>query len=262
MFPILITIATFFSTLIGGLLALRLRDKLHLILGFSAGAIIGVAFFDLIPEALELAGDAYEANTILALTAVGFAMYLLFDRMVLLHGHGGSLHATPLGFSNAEYREENLSAHRHETKHSHRGIAGAGSLSFHSFLDGAAIGLAMQVSAGVALIVAIGVLSHNFSDGINTVGMILKNTGDRMQAFRWLLADAVAPVLGILSTLFFTIPETQLGLLLALFAGSFLYIGASDLIPESYHAHPKKWTTIMTAVGICFLYIVIKVAGI
>ncbi len=239
MFPILITIATFLSTLIGGLLALRLRDQLHLILGFSAGAIIGVAFFDLIPEALELAGSAYEASTILALTAVGFAVYLVFDRMILLHGHGAD-----------------------HTAHSHRGIAGAGSLSFHSFLDGIAIGLALQVSSGVAAIVAIGVLSHNFSDGINTVGMILKSRGDRAQAFRWLFVDALAPVLGILSTLFFTVPETQLGLLLALFAGSFLYIGASDLIPESYHAHPKCWTTIMTAVGICFLYVVIKLAGV
>lgn len=235
----ILTVATFLSTMIGGLFALRLRDQLHLILGFSAGAIIGVAFFDLIPEALELAGGAYEAGTILALTAVGFALYLVFDRMILLHGHGVD-----------------------HTGHSHRGIAGAGSLSFHSFLDGIAIGLALQVSAGVAGIVAIGVLSHNFSDGINTVGLILKNHGTKTQAFRWLFVDALAPVLGILSTLFFTVPETQLGLLLALFAGSFLYIGASDLIPESYHAHPKWWTTIMTAVGICFLYIVIKLAGV
>lgn len=236
---VLITIAVFFSTLIGGLFALRLRDQLHLILGFSAGAIIGVAFFDLLPEALELADGAYEASAVFALTAVGFAVYLVFDRMILLHGHGAD-----------------------HTGHSHRGIAGAGSLSFHSFLDGIAVGLALQVSAGVAAIVAVGVLSHNFSDGINTVGLILKNNGDKKQAFRWLIVDALAPVLGILSTLFFVLPGTLLGLLLALFAGSFLYIGASDLIPESYHAHPKQWTTIMTAVGICTIYIIIKLAGI
>lgn len=233
---ILITIATFFSTLVGGLFALRLRDRLHLILGFSAGAIIGVAFFDLIPEALELAGDTHEASAILAMTALGFAAYLMLDRMILLHARGDG--------------------------HAHRGIAGAGSLSLHSFLDGAAIGLAMHVSAGVAAIVAIGVLSHNFSDGINTVGLILKNGGDRKQAFRWLLLDAFAPVAGIISTAFFTIPETRLGVLLALFAGSFLYIGASDLIPESHHAHPKHWTTIMTIVGIVTLYIIIKIAGV
>ena len=51
---LLIGLATFMSTLLGGLFALRYRDKLHLILGFSAGAVMGVAFFDLLPEAFSL----------------------------------------------------------------------------------------------------------------------------------------------------------------------------------------------------------------
>ena len=76
------------------------------------------------------------------------------------------------------------------------------------------------------------------------------------------MIDAIAPVIGIASTAFFTVPESSLGLLLALFAGFFLYIGASDLIPESHHAHPKRITTIMTALGIAVMYVVIKVAGI
>lgn len=236
---ILITIATFFSTLVGGLFALRLRDHLHLILGFSAGAIIGVAFFDLLPEALDLAGSAHTASTVLAVTVIGFAIYLILDRMVLLHGHGTDHNAR-----------------------SHRGIAGAGSLSFHSFLDGVGIGLAFQVSAMVGVVVAAAVLSHDFSDGINTVNMILKNGGKRKEAFRWLLVDAIAPTLGLISTFFFMVPSTQLGLLLALFAGFFLYIGASDLIPESYHAHPKQWTTVLTIAGIAVMYIIIKLASI
>jgi len=241
---ILITIAAFFSTLVGGIFALRLRDRLHLILGFSAGAIIAVAFFDLLPEALDLAGGAYSASTILAVTVVGFVAYLALDRMVLLHGHG--------------QHHEGLSA---QAGHSYRGIAGAGSLSFHSFLDGVGIGLAFQVSTAVGAVVAAAVLTHDFSDGINTVGMILKNGGERRRAFRWLLVDAMAPVLGVLSTLFFVLPPTQLGLLLALFAGFFLYVGASDLIPESYHAHPKHWTTILTIAGIATLYIIVKLAS-
>jgi zinc transporter ZupT len=56
----LIAAAAFCATFAGGLFALRLRDKLHLVLGFSAGAVIAVAFFDLLPEALEL-GKAYYA---------------------------------------------------------------------------------------------------------------------------------------------------------------------------------------------------------
>lgn len=234
---ILITTATFFSTLLGGLFALHLKDKLHLILGFSAGAILGVAFFDLLPEALELAGKAYSASTILAVTIIGFTTYLVLDRFMLMHNHAED---------GADDR---------------RGNAGAGSLSFHSFLDGVGIGLAFQVSATVGAIVAAAVLTHDFSDGINTVNLVLKNKGERSKAFRWLLVDAIAPVVGVLSTLFFVLPEDKLGLLLALFSGFFLYIGASDLIPESYHSHPKHWTTIMTVVGIGTLYVIIKLAS-
>src|SRR6185369_8625799 len=111
-------------------------------------------------------------------------------------------------------------------------------------------------------VVAIAVVSHDFSDGINTVNLVLKGGGDRTQAFKWLLADALAPVLGIIATLFFTIPESTLGLVLALFGGFFLYLGASDLIPESHHAHPVWWTTISTVLGVATLYTIIKLAGI
>ena len=236
---ILIAIAAFFSTLIGGLFALRLKDKLHLILGFSAGAILAVAFFDLLPEALDLAGTAYSALTVLTAVVVGFSTYLVLDRLVLLHDHSEDGHG-----------------------HQVRGAAGASSLSFHSFLDGVGIGLAFQVSTTVGAVVAAAVLTHDFSDGINTVNMVLKNGGERARAFRWLLADALAPVAGVLSTLFFAVPASNLGLLLALFSGFFLYIGASDLIPESYHAHPKRWTTIMTIAGIGTLYVIIRLASI
>lgn len=235
-----ISIAVFLATLIGGSFALYLKDRLHLILGFSAGAVIAVAFFDLLPEALALAEVSYGVNTILAITALGFALYLILDRFFLLHTH-------------SEHGE-----HEHNEK---RGRFGALSLSLHSFLDGVGIGLAFQVSAPTGLLVAAAVLVHDFSDGINTVNMIMKAGGSRLKAFQWLLMDAMAPVVGILTTFFFSIHESQLGLLLALFAGFFLYLGASDLIPESHHAHPVYWTTVMTVVGMFVLYIAIRFAG-
>jgi zinc transporter ZupT len=83
-----VTLAAFCATLLGGIFALRLRDRLHLVLGFSAGAIIAVAFFDLIPEALELASSTYDANTIASVIALGFAFYLILDRLIFHHGHG------------------------------------------------------------------------------------------------------------------------------------------------------------------------------
>ena len=220
------------STLLGGLLALRLRDKLHLILGFSAGAVIGVAFFDLLPEAVDFGTKFHSPATILSWTALGFLFYLVLDRILLFHGE-----AAP------------------------RGRFAAAVLCLHSLLDGIAIGLAFQASRGVGIVVAIAVLSHDFSDGINTMNMVLKNRGSRAAAFRWLLLDAAAPAIGVASTRFFTLPGSAFGTVLALFAGFFLYIGASDLIPESYHAHPKFLTTAMTLAGAAVLYLAIALIG-
>ena len=210
-----IAVAAFAATMLGGALALRLRDRLHLILGFSAGAVVAVAFFDLLPEALTLAGGVHDASTVMSFVALGFLLYLLMDRLLVLHSH----------------------AHE-EGDESSRGHARAGSLSLHSFLDGIGIGLAFQVNAAVELIIAAAVLTHDFSDGINTVNVVMRHGGTFKKAVRWLVVDALAPVVGILLTLLFTVSESSLGLLLALFAGFFLYIGASDLIPESHHAHP------------------------
>jgi ZIP family zinc transporter len=240
---IIIAIATFFSTLLGGLFALRLKDKLHLILGFSAGAVLGVAFFDLMPEAIGLADGHYDVAFITSVTALGFIAYMILDRMAIL---------------SCGVPDNHDDGHGHC---SYRGGLGAASLSFHSFLDGTAIGLAFQVSAAVGAIVTTAVLVHDFSDGINTVNLILKeNTSQRKSAFRWLLVDALAPVLGAASTLFYTVPEQTLGIILATFTGFFLYIGASELLPESHHAHPTKLTTGMTVLGMVVLYIAIRIA--
>jgi ZIP family zinc transporter len=229
---VIIAVAAFFSTLLGGLLALRLRDKLHLILGFSAGAVIGVAFFDLLPEAVNFGAKFHSPAVILSFTALGFLSYLVVDRILLFHGDA-----------------------------SVRGPFAAAVLCIHSVLDGVAIGLAFQASHQVGIVVAIAVLTHDFSDGINTMNIVLKNRGDRRQAFRWLLVDAAAPVLGVASTYFFALPGDGFGTALALFAGFFLYIGASDLIPESYHAHPKFLTTAMTLAGAAVLYLAIVLIG-
>jgi zinc transporter ZupT len=229
---IVIAGAAFLSTFLGGLLALKLHDKLHLILGFSAGAVIGVAFFDLLPEAINFGEKFHSPSAILSCSALGFLSYLVLDRILLFHGEAPS-----------------------------RGRFAAGVLCIHSLLDGVAIGLAFQTSHEVGIVVAIAVLTHDFSDGINTMNIVLKNHGRRRQAFRWLMVDALAPVLGIASTHFYTLPGAGFGTALALFAGFFLYIGASDLIPESYHAHPKFLTTAMTLGGAAVLYLAITLIG-
>ncbi len=232
MLLIIIALAAFSSTLAGGLLALGLRDKLHLILGFSAGAVIGVAFFDLLPESLALGSRFHGAGTLLSLTALGFLAYLVLDRLLSFH-----------------------------TDSPPSGALGAAVLCIHSLLDGVAIGLAFQASRSVGIIVAIAVLTHDFSDGINTMNVVLKNRGGRSRALAWLLLDALAPVAGIAATALFDLRIDGFGVVLALFSGFFLYIGASDLIPESYHAHPKFLTTVMTLAGAAVLYAAVRLLG-
>jgi zinc transporter ZupT len=234
-----IAAAAFLCTYAGGLLALRLHDQLHLILGFSAGAVIGVAFFDLLPEALDYGLKYTAPGALVAWTALGFLLYLVLDRILRFHG----------------------STDQHGAGAGSRGVVGAAVLCIHSFLDGIAIGLAFQSSRAVGIIVAIAVLTHDFSDGINTMNIVLRSRGDRAPALRWLLLDAVAPAAGIFSTFFLVLPARDFGIVLALFAGFFLYIGASDLIPESYHAHPKFLTTAMTLAGAVVIYVAVALAG-
>ena len=228
----IIAAAAFASTLAGGLLAIKLRDKLHLILGFSAGAVIGVAFFDLLPEAVDIGGRFHAPNQIFSVAALGFLFYLALDRILSFHAGTGQ-----------------------------RGSVSASVLCIHSVLDGVAIGMGFQTSRSVGIVVAIAVLTHDFSDGINTMNIVLQNGGTRRDALRWLLLDAAAPVLGITSTFLVALPPGGFGTTLALFGGFFLYIGASDLIPESYHAHPKFLTTAMTLFGAAVIYLAVTLFG-
>jgi len=238
-----IACAAFVATFIGGSFALRFRDHLHLILGFSAGAVVGVAFFDLLPEAFEIGLKYYSTGTMALFIGSGFLIYLILDRLVFNHTH-------------AEHTEE--VGHIHKER---RGAFGASTLSAHSFLDGIAVGIAFQVTPAIGFIVAAAVLAHDFSDGINTVNLVLRNGSSWKKALGWLFVDALAPVLGILVTLFVSVPEFALGPILALFAGSFLYLGASDLIPESHHQHPRLVTTCMTLLGAGLIYGVVRLAA-
>ena len=227
------------ATSLGGVFALRRRDRLHLILGFSAGAVLGVALFDLLPESMELATTRYAPATVALLVGVGFFAFTLLNRVILLH---------------PEIDASATSAHR-------CGAVGAASLSVHSFLDGVGIGLAFKVSPSIGLVVAAAVLAHDFSDGINTVTVVLKNRGPRLRAAKWLLVDAAAPFLGVVSTYFYSLSQAHLGLVLAVFCGFFLYIGAADLLPESHHRHPKRLTATLNVAGAALIWLTIHLAG-
>lgn len=235
---ILIGVLTAISTFLGGTFAIKLKDKLHLILGFSAGAVLGVAFFDLLPESLKLASIDFGISKVVFMVAVGFTAYLIVDRFFSLHCHD---------CENPQHQQT-------------LGSFGASTLIVHSFLDGLGIGLAFMASPAIGWIVAAAVLAHDFSDGINTVSMILKNSDGRRSAIYWLVADALAPMVGIIVANFIHISRPELGLILGIFTGFFFYLGASDLVPESHHRHPTVYTTVMTLLGMILIYIVVSFA--
>jgi len=222
------------ATVVGGTMALWLADRIHLILGFSAGAVVGVALLDLAPEALTLGREAVGVQGVMTVVAIGFLVYLIVGRTLAMLSRGEARH---------------------------RGHFGAASLAAHSVLDGVGIGLGFQASAAVGLALAVAVLVHDLADGANTVNLSLEGSGDRRIAGRWLAADAVAPLVGIVASRFITPPAGVLAVVLALFAGFFLCIGASDLLPESHRRHPRPWTTVATVLGAAMIWGVVRLSG-
>jgi zinc transporter ZupT len=229
---ILVSLCAALATMLGGLLALKFKQHLPLALGFSAGAVIGVAFFDLLPQAFRLGtGDM---RLTVAAAAAGFFVYAVIDRFA---GHDHNCHDQP-----------------------HRGLIGAASFSAHSLLDGLAMGLAFQVGEATGLVVAAAILAHDFADGLNTVNVVIRHGATKTAALRWLAVDAAAPVTGALLSLMITPSPQMLGLGLAAFGGFFLYIGACDLFPASQRAKPGLVTLAAAMAGAAFLYAATRLA--
>ncbi len=225
-----LAVATFASTVLGGLFALRFRDRAHLILGFMAGFLLGIVGFEIFPEIVSQLSASKTAPTGVMTAFVGsfLAFHVLEKLIVLHHSH-----------------EEEYAAHRHP----HVGMLAAMAFVGHSFLDGVGIGLGFRVSAAVGVAVAAAVISHDFTDGMNTVSVLLANRSTTGSATLWLLADAAAPIAGLASTFAFRFPPGLLLLYLGAFAGTFLYIGAADILPEAHSEHPSALTIAMTVAG-------------
>ena len=221
--PLAFGLAAMVATLAGGLLALRLRNRIGLVLGLTAGIVIGVALFDLIPEALELAAGRWSVRPLMAFTALGLAGYMLLDRLLAKIPRTASI--------------------------SWRADLGPAMLCLHSLMDGLGIGIAFQIDTAAGWMIALAVLTHDVADGINTVSLSLAARSESA-ARRWLVLNGVAPMLGVVIGLALTIPSTMLAPLMALFAGVFLYIGACELVPRSHSLEPRFKTGIATIMGI------------
>jgi zinc transporter ZupT len=228
--PIIFASATLVSTGFGGLAAVRFRDRLHLLLGFSSGAVLGVALFDILPEIFELPRGA----SYMPLAGLGFLAFFGLERYTAMH--------------RAREHEHALTTHEQEL-----GALSAAGLTFHSFLDGIAIGAGFQSSMQVGLLIALGVIAHDLSDGLNTVTVILAHGNSVRRARLWLTLDMIAPVLGACATLLVPLSGV-LPWMLAFFAGSFLYIGASDLLPEAKE-HDSPLVAVAMAAGMLVIYL-------
>ena len=232
---VLLACATLVSTGLGGLAAVRFRDRLHLLLGFSAGAVLGVVFFDVLPEVFSL--EARTPSVMLG-AAAGFLAFFGLERMTALHA--------------AREHEHVDTAHQAEL-----GLLGAAGLCFHSFLDGVAIGISFQANPKMGFLIAVAIIAHDFSDGLNTVTVVLAHGNPVRRSVAWLLIDMAAPVIGAASTLLIAFPSGVLPWVLAFFCGFFLYIGASDLLPEA-RTHHSPLVGIATAAGMGLIFLITR----
>ncbi|TCP37561.1 ZIP family zinc transporter [Sphingomonas sp. BK235] len=221
--PYALGLAASGSTWTGGMLAIRFGRRRDLLFGLTGGMVVGLALLDLLPEALEHGARSHGEEVIFLTLTAGIALYLL-------------LHRLPVG-----------------------GSAGRLSLIAHSMMDGLGIGLAFQISDATGWLVAIAVLAHDMADGANMVALSALSAAPR-SLHRWLLANAAAPLAGVALGQAMRIDMAQIALLLALFAGGFLYIGASELLPRSRAGASGPVAGMASVIGIGLMAVVVHLA--
>lgn len=231
-------LATVAATLAGGALALRLAHSLPTLIALTGGVVVAVALFDVLPEAIESVDDAERVAT---LVAAGFLAFFLAERVLVLH-----------------HRDDPEQARSHHQV----GALGALGLSAHSFVDGLGIGLAFGLDTATGVLVFVAVISHDFADGLNTVSFVLSQSDDRRRAKRWLGIDATAPLIGAIVGSAISVSEATLGQILAVYCGFFLYMGATDLLPEAHGHHGSPARVALTLAGFAGVWGATRIAGV
>lgn len=229
------------AALAGGVLGLKNKDHLHRLLAFTAGVLISMVAFGLLPEIFALLEEENRTATgAMAALVCGFLAFHIAEKTILIH------HA----------HEEHYEEHHHPQV----GMASAAALIVHSFIDGISIGLGFQAGEAVGFLVTIAVIAHRFSDGLNTVNLMLINRNSSRRAGAFLLLAVIAPILGAISTLLFDISQAGLVLYLGFFAGFVLYIAASEILPEAHSKHSSYSTIGLTIIGVIFMFAVTRLA--
>ncbi|KKT16229.1 MAG: Zinc/iron permease [Parcubacteria group bacterium GW2011_GWB1_43_6] len=236
---IIFSIVAFFSILLGGFFAIKLKNRLHFIMAFAAGILLGVVSFDIFPEIIEqIKINDFEPLTIMIALVIGFLLFHILEKTILIH-HSHE----------ADYAEHH---------HPQVGVISALALIGHSLMDGVSIGLGFQISASVGVLVAVAVISHGFTDGMNTVALMLSHKNSPKKSKVFLLLHSLAPILGAVATMFFTVSPQFLVLYLGFFAGFLLYIGGSDILPEAHSQHSSYKLIGLTVLGAVFIFAITR----
>lgn len=229
-------------SLVGGLVLIGAKSArkkvIEFALPFGAGALLAAAFMDLLPEAID--EGAIQAFTY---TLGGFLLFFVLERLLgWFHHHH-------------HHHHEDVHSARNKT-HINLVIIGD---TLHNALDGIAIGAAFLVGAPTGIVTAMAVAMHEIPQEIGDFGILLgKGMGPRRVIFVNILSS-VATVLTALVTFWIgSASDLPLSPIIAATAGMFIYIAASDIIPD---IHEKPHATAMRQSGMLLLGVVVVTAA-
>lgn len=235
----LLTLTASLAALAGGYTAMRSQRWLKSALALTAGLVLGLVTFDLLPHIFEIAQNhGFDPVWPMLTLTAGFLLFHFFEKLIPLH----------------ESSEEQYAPHRHPKLGTARAIA----LTGHSFLDGLSIGVAFQVSPAVGVAVALAVIGHRFADGFDTTTFMLYHKNNLRNIKIWLAIVIVMPVVGGLASLALSLSETTLAIYLGFFAGLLLYIGASNLLPQAHDKDSSRWPILLTIAGVGFIFLITR----
>jgi len=229
---------TVLATFSGGLLALRAKDRFHLVLGLSAGLLLGLVGFDLLPEVFEMGvGTLGGVKTVSVALIAGFLSLHFIEQ-----------------FAGSHEPAESDYGHDHTHAFEIAGTVGAFAMAGHIFLDGVALALAFKVSNALGIAVFIAMIVHAFSDGLNTVALLVK-LGQWTHRGKFLLGiDAIARISGAILGSTLVISDSAIAIYLAAFSGIVIYLATSHILPEAHANHPTRATMLATLTGVLIMW--------
>lgn len=233
---ILFTFIGSIGSLIGGIILLTKEKNAikisHFLSAFAAGAMLATAFFDLLPEALEETEHTGGEVNVFLWTFLGFIIFFLLERSIhWLHHHQS---------------DDKFSSGKNLKSVIPLVILGD---SMHNFIDGVVIAATFMVSIPLGIVTSFAVAAHEIPQEIGDFGIMLK-AGLKRAKVLWIniASAAVAMVGAILTYVMGDSLESLLPVFLSLAAGFFIYIAASDLIPEIHNEEKREVALIETFV--------------